>query len=275
MLNLSEVKYAAKSQIRINWGKLTFFLRKYPDFLIVGSQKAGTTSLYNYIAQHSKILQPKEKELHYFDNRFHRKSSIWYRACMPIAKKGYYTFEATPGYMFHPKCAERIWRLLPNIKLIFILRNPIDRAYSHYQMNKRGGIEPFDFNTAIEKEKDRLRFERNRVFNDDNFEWKIYSNFSYLERGKYILQIKRFLNFFPQEHLFITTLDDLEINPEAVLSSIFDFLNLEQENIKINKKFNSFEYSKDIDTATIKKLKEYFSQYNEELFSFLGKEYRW
>lgn len=105
--------------------------------------------------------------------------------------------------------------------------------------------------------------------------WEYYKNYSYLERGKYMEQIERFLAFFQREQLYITTLDDLSSQPNTVLNEIFDFLNIDREKITIEEKYNSFKYNSTIDPSLRKELQEYFQPYNEKLFNFLGRNYDW
>ena len=109
-----------------------------PDFLIIGAQRAGTTWLYSVMQNHPSVLSGHKKEIRYFDRLYKTKSVKWYEAFFPIFKrKGKVTGEATPDYLFHPLVPERVYRLFPDIKIIALLRNPVDRAYSHYQMHQR------------------------------------------------------------------------------------------------------------------------------------------
>src|SRR5689334_8975756 len=119
-------------------------LRLLPDFIIIGAQKGGTTSLYNYLIEHPLIKSARRKEVHYFDRNFHKGVS-WYKAFFPtslekyyaenILKKDFITGEGSPEYLFYPHCAEKAVRVLPQAKIIALLRNPVDRAYSQYRHN--------------------------------------------------------------------------------------------------------------------------------------------
>lgn len=138
--NIRKIIKIFKIQILIFLRVLTSFLRKYPDFIIIGVQKGGTTSLYKYLELHSLICPSLTKEVHFFNDRYNKKPLIWYKAFMPISlSKKQKVYEATPSYIFHPEVADRIYKRFPKIKILIILRNPIERAYSHYQMNIRGG----------------------------------------------------------------------------------------------------------------------------------------
>lgn len=144
---------------------LTAPIRVLPDFIIIGAQRAGTTSLFEYVSHHPCIGCSFGKELHFFDNLkgSFQKGLMWYRAHFPsypymyLAKKvrgrDMITGEASPYYLFHPLAATRIARVLPRVKLIAILRNPVDRAYSHYHHNAKYKRETLSFEAALEKDR--------------------------------------------------------------------------------------------------------------------------
>ena len=112
-------------------------LRMLPDFVIIGAQKSGTSSLYDFVVQHPAILPAAKKELHYFSLGY-KKGEYWYRLRFPIrASQKLLSGEASPIYLFYPMVPGRMKKLLPDVKLIVILRNPVDRAYSHYHDTKR------------------------------------------------------------------------------------------------------------------------------------------
>jgi hypothetical protein len=180
----------ARQQItRFGWGNL-------PDFIIIGAQRCGTTSLYNYLTQHPLILSALRKEVHYFDNNFHKGVS-WYQAFFPLIslRNGYakilsidnshLTGEATPYYLFHPLTPKRIAGLLPQVKLIVILRNPVDRAYSHFLHATRMGFETLSFKEAIAREAERVAAEEARLLDDQSYYSFEHQRFSYIHRGIY------------------------------------------------------------------------------------------
>ncbi len=137
-------------------------LRLLPDFLIVGAARCGTSSLYHYLCQHPSIGRAQTKEVHYFDVNYD-KSSLWYRAHFPTIgakwlhgsrEKPFITGEATAYYLFHPHVPKRVFDLMPGVKVIALLRNPIDRAYSHSQRSVRRGREKISFEEATPREAD-------------------------------------------------------------------------------------------------------------------------
>jgi|SRR5690242_3518862 len=119
-----------------------------PHFLIIGAQRCGTTSLFEYLARHPDVAPPSAKELHFFDSEYH-KGDAWYRERFPSLRNGFITGEATPYYIFHPHTPTRVRDWNSKVKLIVLLRNPVDRAYSHYHHEVRLGTESLDFETAL------------------------------------------------------------------------------------------------------------------------------
>ena len=145
----------------------TYPLRLLPDFLIIGTQRGGTTSLYNYLVEHPGIGAASIKEVHFFDTPHFKQGLAWYRGHFPSAfqryyverslKHGFVTGEASPYYLFHPHAPKRVAGLMPQMKLIVMLRNPVDRAYSHYHHEVAGGHEKLaTFEEAIACEDERL-----------------------------------------------------------------------------------------------------------------------
>lgn len=190
------------------------------DFLVVGTQKGGTTALDNYLRVHPEIGLPEIKELHFFNNEeLFSKSKVNYDAYHKHFnfKSNKKVFgEVTPVYMYWIDSCKRIWEYNPNIKLIFILRNPIERAYSHWNMQYERNDENLDFSTAIKEESKR------------NKQTLPFQNkpFSYIDRGFYSEQIRRFKRFFDDDQMFFIKYDEFKSNQQQVLNSIFEFLNV-------------------------------------------------
>src|SRR5229473_3108964 len=141
-------------------------LRLLPDFVIIGTQRGGTTSLYNYLAEHPSIGAASIKEVHFFDTSHYKQGLAWYRAHFPpfvqkyytqhVQKQAFITGEASPYYLFHPFAARRMANSLPHVKLIVMLRNPVDRAYSHFYHELEGGHETLPKGTVLDIEERRL-----------------------------------------------------------------------------------------------------------------------
>jgi hypothetical protein len=251
--------------------------RVLPDFIIAGVQKGGTSSLFNYLTQHPNISPGYKKEVKFFDGNYH-KGINWYRFNFPLIAQmdnaEQQTGEASPSYVFHPLVPQRINESIPNIKLIILLRNPVARAYSHYQGNLRKGHENKSFEEAIELEESRLDGEKEAIIADQHYPMYKYLVYSYLARGVYIDQIKNWLQSFPREQILILKSEDLFSNPQGVYSQVLHYLGLQDWRLS---KFEIVNYGryKEMATETEIKLRQYFSTYNQELYNFLGKNFGW
>ncbi len=190
------------------------------DFLIVGTQKGGTSALAKFMAQHPNIFIPEQKELHFFDNeKIFKESSVdyeQYHKYFRTNKQQTLFGEATPVYMYWKAAAKRIYDYNPDIKLIFILRNPVDRAYSHYQMQVSRNKERLSFHSALFFEPIRQLLSKT----------KQNRGYSYADRGFYSKSIKRMKRFFPKEQMLFLRTDDLFIHHKETLSKVFKFLGL-------------------------------------------------
>lgn len=251
----------------------TSSLRPMPNFIIIGSQKGGTTSLYNYLTQHPYIKAAVNKEVHYFDVHFD-KGDNWYRSRFPFCGQDYITGEASPSYIFHPHAPKRIAELTPSVKLIALLRNPVDRAYSHYNHNLRKKRENLAFEVAIEKEGERLSNKLEKMLEDDKYFNAKYFHYAYLGRGIYVDQLKNWFNFFSKEQILILSSEDFYADPAVSYSQVLEFLKLPQWELGEYKRFNGLDYQ-GMTVATRKQLIDYFKPHNQRLYEFLGMSFDW
>ena len=263
----------------------TNLIRMMPDFIIIGAQKGGTTSLYSYLIDHPCIAPIYIKEPHFFDIYFY-KGLHWYRSHFPTAVEKYYaqriqkhdliTGEASPYYLFYPQAAKRVAKILPKVKLIVLLRNPIDRAYSQYQHQLRQeGVEPLSFEEAIEVEEKRLAGEEEKILKDIKYYSFNHRHYSYLSRSKYIEQLPEWMSIFPREQFLILKAEDLYADPAAIVKQTLEFLNIAIGEQKcVYKPFNDARYAP-MAAATRERLVEYFKPYNARLYEFLGRDFGW
>jgi hypothetical protein len=245
-----------------------------PDFIIVGAQKSGTGSLRTYMTQHPQVVWSKENEVHFFDLYF-KKGTKWYQNQFPKPPSSDHILgEKSPYYMIHPLVPERVFTLYPKVKIIMILRNPVKRAYSHYQFNLRNKVENFSFEEAIDAESKRLEGEEKKLMKHSSYYSKNFKRYSYLRRGVYVDQIQRWLDYFPREQILILTLDDLIKDPHHVMNETFAFLGLPPcENIQFG---NAKElYYEPMKPETRQKLIEYFRPYNQQLRELLNRDFSW
>jgi Sulfotransferase domain len=190
-------------------------LAELPTFLVIGAMKSGTTSLTRYLGRHPDVLM-LDREVAFFD-RFWDRGLDWYRSQFAAARDQAARGESGPTYMFKPEAVPRIASVLPDARLIAILRHPVERAYSHYWHNRTRGHEPLEFLAALDAEEERL------VGADE----RIRSRFSYLSRGRYLAQLQRVADHFPRSALDVVLLDDLHADPQAVVQHLFRFLGVD------------------------------------------------
>ncbi len=257
---------------------LTVPVRPLPDFLIIGASKCGTTSLHNYLNQHPKVEQGIWKEIHFFDQYpNYAKGLNWYRTHFPVRTDpdAFCLGEATPAYLFNPAVPERVADAMPKVKLIVLVRNPIDRAYSHYHHTRRGGNENLPFENAIEAESDRISDELKKLESNPTYYDLTYAQYSYLARGRYMEQIERWLQYFPREQMIVIQSQALFSDPDAFCNRIFEFLDLEPYSLDVGRAYNSGEYRNQIAPDTRSRLRAYFRPHNEALAEFLGEPLDW
>lgn len=254
------------------WRKLyqryTHFERVLPSFLIIGTQKGGTSSLSSMLRQHPQILRSFLDEVHYFNNNFYKGLS-WYQSKFPSRskvkhKKEIQTYEKTPSYMFHPLGPPRISSHLPDVKLIILLRNPVTRAYSHFQMESKRENEQYSFGKALMKEKSRLKGEYEKIHDMYHKSYN-FGTYSYLSRGLYVRQLDNILQYFPRENLFIEKSETFFSNPIQTVNNIFSFLNLSEKNTIDTHHKREGQY-KPMSHSIKKKLQKFYRPFNEKLY---------
>ena len=254
-----------------------------PDFLIIGAARSGTTSLYEYLTQHPLVIPGVGKEVYFFDKNFN-KGVNWYKSFFPTKisksrlenkqKRNCVTGEATPRYLYHPHTPKRVFDLIPDVKLIVLLRSPIDRAYSHYQMEAGHGNEELSFEDAIEQEEKRIRDDMKKMERNENFYSVNFYRKSYLTRGIYVDQLKRWFEYFPREQFLILKSEDFYSKTSEVYNQVLDFLNLSKFELNSFKAYRMTKHSS-ICSETRKKLTDYFSPYNKQLYELLDRNFGW
>jgi len=196
-----------------------------PGFLIVGAQRCGTTSMYRALADHPAVRKAVlHKGVHYFDMNYDRGIN-WYRAHFPLAATGRVTFESSPYYMFHPLAAERIAADLPGVRLIVLVRDPVERAYSAHTHERARGFETEPFERAIGLEPDRLEGEAERIAALGRLSHSDQHH-AYLARGRYVEQLDRLERLFGRMRIHVVDSGDFFGRPEPVYDGVLDFLGL-------------------------------------------------
>ncbi len=258
-------------------------MRVLPDFILCGTQRGGTSTLYSYLRQHPCMVPACHEEVHFFDMHF-PEGLPWYRAHFPsqlyMQSKGrikgqrIITGEASGYYLFHPHVPMRMHATLPGIKLIVILRNPVDRAYAHWCQKSAKGHETLSFEEALDKESGRLEGEEGRLA-DEHYVSPPHWMFSYMAKGLYARQLKRYLSLFPRQNLLIVKSEDLlRDNPTEVLRQVGSFLGLSSWQPHKWKRYQC-SHERDMSPETRMRLMEYFRPHNQDLYEYLGMDFGW
>lgn len=206
-------------------------LRPAPDFLVIGAQKSGTTTIYDYLLQHPDVRSALRKEVHYFDRAWGN-GDRWYRAHFPAAAPGrprsWLTGEATPYYLLDPRVPVRIAQSAPDARLVAVLRHPVDRAYSGFQHSRALGLEPeADFGIALDLETERTAAAWDRLVSGASEREPAVEAFSYLRRGRYAEQLRRWdAAIRDPSQLLVVLADELFTDPQATMTRVLSHLGL-------------------------------------------------
>ncbi|MGH2704215.1 MAG: sulfotransferase domain-containing protein [Actinomycetota bacterium] len=262
----------------------TSSLSMLPDFLIVGGKRCGSTSLYRYVVRHPAILPCRvTKGTHYFDVNY-LKGWSWYRSQFPsrlragLAERARgvppITGEASPYYMFHPLAPERIAGHLPEVKLIAVLRDPVIRAWSHYQYSVRRGFEHLPIEEALERESGRLAGEDERLRSDPAYQSFSHRHHTYLARGRYAEHLESLSEHVPPSRVLVLQSEQMFADPKQTLKLIFDFLGLEQVELTGLPPYNAGSYD-DMPAHVRARLEAYYAEPNARLYALPGVDFRW
>jgi hypothetical protein len=255
-----------------------------PDFVVIGTMRGGTTNFYGVLTKHPHIKRAAAKELHFFDKRERFERGIeWYRGCFPPPqrKDGQRTItgEASPMYLFHPKVPERMARAVPQTRLIVLLRNPVDRAYSHYHLQAGRGFRTGSFKETVEDELAWLNEGKNSLSAQEHRpEAGRGSRYDQLARGIYVDQLVRWRQFFDEEQMLVLKSEDFYRHTADTLKQVQHFLGLPYREIDLTpreasrKKRASYE---PMTPATREQLEAFFEPHNRRLYDLLGRDFGW
>ncbi|MEV0429305.1 sulfotransferase domain-containing protein [Micromonospora sp. NPDC050495] len=271
----------------VRYGERTSDRRPLPDFLIIGTKRGGTTSLWRYLLEHPLVprLFPawNTKTSHYFEDTFTR-GEAWYRSHFPTRRQrealerrhGGPTRvgEAAPLYMFHPLAPGRVADLIPSVRLIVLLRDPVERAYSHWKERRTEGVEPLGFAEALAAEEERTAGEREKLIADPAYVSNAYDWYSYRARGRYLEHLTPWLDRFDREQLLILPSETLYREPAATYARVLDFLDLPPYQLDRYEVFND-RRSSAMDPATRDELTRHYAPYNQALADRLGMTFDW
>jgi len=277
------VKRAGRSALLA--ARRSFQARMLPGFLIIGVERCGTTSMHRVLSQHPSVFDPlmHKKELHYFDKAYHR-GLAWYQRHFPVSAwarlaagpggAAPLAFESTPYYMFHPLAPERISKDLPGVKLLVLLRDPVERAYSAHTHQVGLGYETEPFERALELEGERLEGEVERIVADPEYSSRSHQHYAYRTRGQYAEQLERLERWFSREQIHVVDSDEYFADPEPAYDGVLRFLGLPNHGDPVFDRYNARPRSP-MSQAVRAALQEHYRPHDARLAAWLGHEPSW
>jgi hypothetical protein len=267
----------------MRWRAATRGGRTLPDFLVLSAGRCGSTSLHASLCAHPQVLPPAHKEVHFFDRNY-LKGIEFYRRLFPLevhrrmqARRvgdPVLSGEATTYYLLHPAVPGRAYAAIPDAKLVAILRDPIDRAYSHYQLSVRYGFEDLSFEEALDAEPERLAGAEERLLADPAFDHEAHRVNSYVARGMYLDQLLRWERLYGPDRLLFVRSEDYFAEPERILRRVTDFLGLRPHPGPLPAPRNVASYDT-MKPETRGRLQAVFAEPNRRLEEHLGRELHW
>lgn len=281
------VKSAADRSTRA-YALATVGSRPAPDFLIIGTKRGGTTSMFNYLLKHPAVLglfpQSRGKKSTDFFFRDYARGERWYRSHFHAqafrsrleASTGDRPVggEASPYYLYDPRVAPRAAQLNPRLKAIALLRNPVERAWSHHQERRHMEVEPLGFTQALAAEPERTAGELERMLADPSYYSTSHDWYSYRDRGLYLPQLQAWEQHFPREQLLVLTSEEMYADTQQAFDRIVEFLGLSAFTLPPVKALNSLTQSP-IPAADREELAAFYAPHNEALAEHLGRPLGW
>lgn len=258
--------------------------RLLPGFIIVGAERCGTTSMFAVLRQHPAVFNGTlpRKEVHYFDNKYGR-GLAWYRCHFPLTMRARLAargagapvaFEATANYMFHPLAPERIHSDLPGVRLLVMVRDPVERAYSAHAHQVGFGYETEPFERALELEDSRLEGEAERIAAEPGYESFAFDHHTYRSRGYYADQLDRLASIFGRDRVHVVDSGDFFGDPGPCYERVLDFLGLSHHGWPAFTPQNARPRAPMPDSLRAE-LEEHFRPHDERLTGWLGSEPSW
>lgn len=276
------VKEVVKSGVE-SYGAATSRARVLPEYVMIGGQRCGTTSLYQYLVEHPAVAAATTKEVHFFDVEYARGSG-WYRGHFPT---GAYlraltrrtgmratTGEASPYYLFHPRAPYRLADLLPSARLIVMLRDPVSRLASHYHHEISLGHERLTLPEAIAREPERFDGEEARILADPTYRSFEHQHHSYFTRGIYADQLVRWFSVVPRERFLVVEYERFFSDPTEQLDRVLGFLGLPPQRRTSFEAYNARTYNR-VDPIVVEELQARYEPHNRRLYELLGDDLGW
>ncbi|MDJ0356113.1 sulfotransferase domain-containing protein [Paenarthrobacter sp. PH39-S1] len=262
--------------------------RPVPDFLIVGTKRGGTTSMFNYLLMHPGVLglfpqlRGRKSTDYFFKER--GRGDHWYRSHfhtgmyrkMIERRLGYgpVSGEASPYYLWDPRVAPQVQQLCSGVKAIALLRDPVERAWSHYQERVHNGVEPLSFEAALAAEDNRLAGEEEKMLADPDYYSSAHDFYAYRGRGVYLPQLQNWRASFPAERMLVLRSEDMYLDVQGTFDKVTDYLEIPRFALPNTKTFNAITQSK-IPEGIRRELGAFYAPHNAELAEYLGRSPLW
>ncbi len=242
-----------------------------PGFLVIGTKRGGSTSCYEWIAQHPQVAPCRTgKGTHYFDVN-HTRGEAWFRAGFPAQREPWrITGEGSPYYMFHPLAVERIAATLPEVRLIAVLRDPVERAWSHYKYEVARGHETLGFGEALDAEPERLRGEEDRLRADPAYVSEAHRYHTYLQRGHYAEQLQRVYAHVDPSRVLVLRSEELFADPHEQLARVWSFLGLDRVDLEGLRAHKAGAQPSSVPEDQAARLAAYYAPHNAALLELTG-----
>jgi hypothetical protein len=274
----------AAHAVTVNAGRLTHQARMLPGFLIVGAQRCGTTSMYRTLSQHPAILKAVlHKGVHYFDTGYDH-GLAWYQGHFPLRARAAaarrvtgdhpLTFESSPYYLFHPLAAARISRDLPGVKLVVLVRDPVERAYSAHAHELARGFETEPFERALDLEEERLAGQAEKIIADPGYHSHDHQHHGYRARGRYADQLERLAQLVGRDRVHVVDSGLFFTDPERAYDHVLEFLSLRNHGYPVFERHNARPRAP-MPESLRTELGDYFAPYDERLTDWLGGPPSW
>ncbi|MFC6152716.1 sulfotransferase domain-containing protein [Nocardioides yefusunii] len=263
--------------------------RPGPDFLITGTKRGGTTSLFNYLLMHPGVLglfpesRGKKSTDFFFADDQHSES--WYRSHFHTRRHrerierrlGYAPVggEASPYYLWDPRIAGKVAAQYPGVKALVLLRDPVERAWSHYQERTQNGVEPLGFAEALAAEPARLEGEIDRMLADPTYHSTSHDWYSYRSRGIYLPQLQNWLTHFHRDQVLVLRSEDMYGDVQGVFDQVSEFLGLDRVTLPTTRTFNASHRKSSVPEPVRSELAEFYAPHNLALEDFLGFDLDW
>lgn len=280
----TQVRSTARRVLRAGYtavSEVTADVRMRPGFIIAGAQRCGTTSLFRMLAKHPDVRPPAlTKGIHYFDTaeRYER-GARFYGAHFPLAigsraRGRKVTGEASPYYIFHPLAAQRITQELPDARVIVLLRDPVERAFSAHKQETWRGFETLAFEEALDAEPERLAGEEDRIIADPTYQSFAHQHHAYVGRGRYGPQLRRMADAIGRKNLLILDADRFFGDPRAQWAAVLEHIGVRPMPLDAAVKANA-RPSSPMAEPTRARLREEFDESDQDLTEFLGHPPSW